>query len=126
MSEVRLIDAEALKKDIAENSITLEGAWAIEVECAKALIDNAPAVKTTLDIWEKIVDYEHCDTVFVEQHGKRYRFIKEKKGKWIRTRSLGNGNAHYTCSNCSYGDEHAESQEVPYCWHCGADMRGDV
>lgn len=48
------------------------------------------------------------------------------KGKWIRTGSLGNGNAQYTCSNCSYGDEHAESQEVPYCWHCGADMRGDV
>lgn len=48
------------------------------------------------------------------------------KGKWIRTGSLGNGNAHYTCSNCSYGDEHAECQEVPYCWHCGARMDGDV
>lgn len=47
------------------------------------------------------------------------------KGKWIRTGSLGNGNSQYTCSNCHYCDEHAESQEVPYCWHCGADMRGD-
>ena len=45
------------------------------------------------------------------------------KGEWIRTGSLGNGNAHYECSNCHYGDEHAESQEVPYCWHCGAKMK---
>lgn len=43
-------------------------------------------------------------------------------GEWIRTGSLGNGNAQYECSNCHYGDEHAESQEVPYCWHCGAKM----
>ena len=47
------------------------------------------------------------------------------QGEWIRTGSLGNGNAHYECSNCHYGDEHAESQEVPYCWHCGAKMRGE-
>ena len=47
------------------------------------------------------------------------------QGKWIRTGSLGNGNAHYECSECHYGDEHAENQEVPYCWHCGADMRGE-
>ena len=47
------------------------------------------------------------------------------KGQWIRTGSLGNGNAHYECSECHYGDEHAESQEVPYCWHCGAYMRGE-
>lgn len=45
------------------------------------------------------------------------------KGEWIRTGSLGNGNAQYECSNCHYGDEQAESQEVPYCWHCGAKMR---
>lgn len=45
------------------------------------------------------------------------------QGEWIRTGSLGNGNAHYECSKCHYGDEHAESQEVPYCWHCGASMK---
>ena len=45
------------------------------------------------------------------------------QGEWIRTGSLGNGNAQYECSNCHYGDEQAESQEVPYCWHCGAKMR---
>ena len=46
-----------------------------------------------------------------------------EQGEWIRTGYLGNGNAHYECSNCHYGDEHAEGQEVPYCWHCGAKMK---
>ena len=47
------------------------------------------------------------------------------QGEWIRTGSLGNGNAQYECSNCHYGDEQAESQEVPYCWHCGAKMQAE-
>lgn len=51
---------------------------------------------------------------------------KRPEGKWIRTGSLGNGNAQYECSNCHHGDEQAESQEVPYCWYCGAKMmKGD-
>ena len=50
-------------------------------------------------------------------------YEERSQGEWIRTGSLGNGNAHYECSNCHYGDEHAESQEVPYCWHCGASMK---
>ena len=50
-------------------------------------------------------------------------YEERPQGEWIRTGSLGNGNAQYECSNCHYCDEHAETQEVPYCWHCGADMR---
>ncbi len=50
------------------------------------------------------------------------RLVWQSQGEWIRTGSLGNGNAQYECSNCHYGDEHAEGQEVPYCWHCGAKM----
>ena len=42
---MRLIDADALKTDIVENSITLEGVMAIETDCAKVLIDNAPTVE---------------------------------------------------------------------------------
>ena len=54
------------------------------------------------------------------------KVYERPQGEWIRTGSLGNGNAHYECSNCHYGDEQAESQEVPYCWHCGADMRENI
>ena len=59
-----------------------------------------------------------------EEVVKEFITISERaQGEWIRTGSLGNGNAHYECSECHYGDEHAESQEVPYCWHCGASMK---
>ena len=54
----------------------------------------------------------------------RKAYEERPQGEWIRTGSLGNGNAQYECSNCHHGDEHAESQEVPYCWHCGAEMKG--
>lgn len=45
---MRLIDADALKKDIEENAIVLGGVQSIEVECAKALIDNTPTVPLRL------------------------------------------------------------------------------
>ena len=53
-----------------------------------------------------------------------------KTGAWIRCKKqrkkdLDNGNALYECSNCGHTDLHAETQEVPYCWFCGSDMRGD-
>ena len=41
---MRMIDADELKKDIEENSIVLGGVQAIEVDCAKVLIDNAQTV----------------------------------------------------------------------------------
>lgn len=46
---MRTIDADTLKKDIEENSIVLEGVKSIEIDCAKALIDNAPTV--IIDEW---------------------------------------------------------------------------
>lgn len=33
-----------------------------------------------------------------------------------------NDNYNYECSNCGYGDVHAKSTHVPYCWHCGAEI----
>ena len=81
----------------------------VPVKC----IDNAPTVEG-----EILTEEAYSDLCL--------RASRERpQGEWIRTGSLGNGNAHYECSNCHYGDEHAESQEVPYCWHCGADMRGE-
>ena len=34
------------------------------------------------------------------------------------------GNYAYWCSRCYAGDVHAKTQEVPYCWKCGARMKG--
>lgn len=52
------------------------------------------------------------------------------KGKWILAAlqnedEIRNGNYFYECSNCNHMDLHAKEQEVPYCWYCGADMRGE-
>ena len=53
----------------------------------------------------------------------------DKTGKWILSdnqsrEDMENGNYYYFCSNCLHGDVHAKTQEVPYCWHCGAKMKG--
>jgi len=36
-----------------------------------------------------------------------------------------NDNYQYECSNCDYGDVHAKSAHVPYCWHFGAEMEDE-
>ena len=51
------------------------------------------------------------------------------KGYWILSQSQNkedndNGNYRFECSNCGCSDTHSKATEVPYCWKCGADMRG--
>ena len=50
------------------------------------------------------------------------------QGKWIEetvpVALVGRGNGQYRCSNCQHGDVHAKTQEVPFCWYCGAKMDG--
>lgn len=65
---------------------------------------------------DKLAHYED-----LEEQG---RLIEQKHGHWIyKHDEEGNtGNAQYECSECGAGDLHAKSQEVPYCWKCGAKM----
>lgn len=121
MSEVRTIDANALKEKA--ETVTL---WNGDVRrfVSYETIDNAPTVKFSLMPADETKEDAYKRGY---KKGKAEGILKGKErpqGEWIRTGSLGNGNAQYECSECHYGDEHAESQEVPYCWHCGADMRG--
>ena len=56
---------------------------------------------------------------------------ERKKGKWRladkqNPEDKANGNYLYFCSNCFHADLHAKTQEVPYCWYCGAEMEEDV
>lgn len=59
-----------------------------------------------------------ADKTFEDEKEK----IERPVGEWIFEGVRDNGNAQYTCSNCKYGDEHAKTLIVPYCWHCGAKM----
>jgi len=48
-------------------------------------------------------------------------------GKWMllaeqNQEDVKAGNYAYWCSRCYAGDVHAKTQEVPYCWRCGAKM----
>lgn len=50
------------------------------------------------------------------------------QGKWILSdlqsqADNDNGNYAYVCTNCNHTDIHAKTQEVPFCWWCGAKMK---
>ena len=47
------------------------------------------------------------------------------KGHWIESGYVGNDNYLFECSECHYTDTQSKAVKVNYCWHCGADMRGD-
>ena len=53
-------------------------------------------------------------------------YEERPQGKWIEetvpVALVGRGNGQYRCSNCQHGDVHAKTQEVPFCWYCGAKM----
>ena len=72
-----------------------------------------------------------CPHISEEDRALVKKAVAEPKtGEWIRCKEqdeadLDNGNALYKCSNCGHTDLHSETQEVPYCWFCGSDMRGD-
>ena len=116
-NEIRLINANALKKDIEENSIILGGADAIEVACAKALIDNAPTIPNE---WSK--GYHEGFQTCTQLDKALY---ERPQGKWL-FKDLHNGKTWYECSICRrkihIGDK-VELADFPFC-HCGADMRG--
>lgn len=81
---------------------------------------------------------------FQEGHGRLYAVIdleefnalpsvqpERKTGKWILSDNQNpedtrNGNYLFICSNCLFADIHAKTAEVPFCWHCGADMREET
>lgn len=52
--------------------------------------------------------------------------VERKKGRWIlRLPANQDNNATWECSVCHAGEVHVPIVEVPFCWKCGADMRGE-
>ena len=90
---MRLGDLDTLKKDIEENAIELGGVLAIEVDCAKALIDNAPTVEQPQGEWIN--------------HRNDY-------GHNIADCSL--------CGKAMQWHDEDEDGIPRYCWYCGAKM----
>lgn len=50
---------------------------------------------------------------------------ENKHGEWIPMGDVDQDNNQlFMCSNCCSADLHAVKVEVPFCWKCGAKMRG--
>ena len=48
---------------------------------------------------------------------------ENRHGYWIKmSKADRDGNVWCMCSECSAGDLQAPGVEVPFCWHCGAEM----
>ena len=121
MNEVRLIDANALKEDLAKEIKTNDmGLWLKIL----LVIDNAP----TVDPCYQTTSCLDCDNYDKENHNcPRYcelirDAIKSRpQGKWIKN-VYSDGGYNFTCTNCSklYTDN------TDFCPNCGAPMvRGD-
>lgn len=53
--------------------------------------------------------------------------VPVRHGRWIATGEWDKDlNYYYQCSACGHGDWHSGNVDVPYCWHCGAKMDGEV
>lgn len=121
---MRAVDADELRKHVFTtaqcNGVELEPIEVVPL----SVIDNAQTVVN--EYTKGFADGERSGRNFPLTDEEKATLVRQwqPKGEWIRIGSLGNGNAHYECSNCHHGDVQAESQEVPYCWHCGARMKG--
>ena len=115
-----LISRSALKKALEETKDEYFGLY----QAIKA-VDNAPTVEpeiTNDDLQAAMTESYHLGYELAETKFKR------PQGEWIEEAVpvglVGRGNGQYRCSNCQHGDVHAKTQEVPFCWYCGAKMDG--
>lgn len=99
MSEVRLIDANALKAKIQalienDNAEDFEKGYNIALQGVIEKIDNAPTIDCIVN------------TIEVRSYGE-WKYLK---------------NGYYECSECKYVPHEIKSN---FCPNCGADMRGN-
>lgn len=74
-------------------------------------------------------------TIAVDEHTDIFEAVERissadrLQGEWELSafqseEDVANGNYAFICSNCEHTDIHALTQRVPYCWWCGARMKG--
>ena len=105
MSEVRLIDANALKEEVNKKNVV--GRFNMLL-----LIDNAPTVEPTFGLFKEMLCAE-CE--------------KRPQGHWVRDINPYSKAYQLKCSVCGkWGGltEKGYNHEFNYCPNCGADMKG--
>ena len=100
-------------------------------------IERIKAFRDYLCAGNPIWDVGECKEAFdiaiaaMEQRWISAADVPDRKvGKWILydiqdKDEIANGNFYYVCSCCGKGDTHAKGAKVPYCWWCGARMKGE-
>ena len=99
---MRLIDADALNKAIAESRISLH----------------------TMRLKLRV-----SDIILILQHAPTIDAVPVVHARWIYTGEMDeDGNCEANCSHCGAGDKHRADLKdaVPYCWKCGARMDGEA
>ena len=90
---------------------------------AERMLRNVPSAdRPQDDDWERYSDKLWKNAY---ERGKADR----PQGEWLLSDLQSqvdndNGNYAYVCTNCNHTDIHAKTQKVPYCWWCGARMKG--
>lgn len=86
-------------------------------------LDEVPTVETDIEVVAKDAYKQGYTDGWKERFGEPN---EKPQGEWIllETDCDDGGNNRYECSECHYSDVHASSAEVPFCWHCGAGMKG--
>lgn len=77
------------------------------------------------------LEYQYCQSHSIMRENVVDHLLAKgvtirEPGEWILVIEPNeDGNAQYMCSRCGWGDTHAPTMEVPYCWKCGAPMKGE-
>ena len=113
MSEVRLIDANALKEQFSE----IVGEYIVSEIIS--IIDNAPTVYTKNDcIMKKCTICPHCDNCDVDENGEVHN--ERPKGEWKDYSDEGYVECPF-CGSATTCDDNKD--ELHYCWNCGSELR---
>ena len=110
MSEVRLIDANALKEQFSE----IVGEYIVSEIIS--IIDNAPTVEPEITE-EQAIDKLH-ETGWLVNHDKE--MTERPKGEWKDYSDEGYVECPF-CGSATTCDDNKD--ELHYCWNCGSELR---
>ena len=126
-NKVRLIDANTLMPLFIKKAYTMKDRhgvrlgeeWLLSYNDIKEVVDNAPTVEYPEQITIKCdMEEEKQKLLSALRNAKLKVLVEEERpiGKWVYKKPK-----DYICSCCGYSDD---NDVAPYCWYCGADMRG--
>ena len=118
---MRLIDAEAFKKQLEESYEYTELSEVVE------MLDNAPTVELDESVIQEVLNKRCMTAVSNEYLIALHGSSKRPHGTWIERTDRITLNTYYECSNCNEPWTTIEGTPwdngMNFCPNCGADMR---